>query len=378
MNDNNNGIPPVPGGLGPNVSGALDNVHTTARKMWRWSTDADMTALDVSLAVCRALTSEIPLWVVIIAPPSSGKTEMLTCIQNAMPRLSFAFDKLTPAAFISGAVGKDGEVTDLLPLLDGRLVLLKDLSPLLTMDAAGRDAIVGDLRSIYDGSYTKVFAKRGVVTYNVTFPILAACTPAWENYYSVLGVLGQRFLTARFPDVPADLPNERVTSRAELRGQMTDAIATYLKVAGPPNALGESDDKLIFDAAMRLSILRGSVPRDGGKTIIGEPVVEAPYRVYRQLRVIASCSSTRVAINVAEHGVPRIRKRTLDALANGENTTDGVAEYTKMSRTVTERCIEDFVMLGLATEDSRNRPYRYHLTKVARGARGESPPVRGG
>ena len=137
------------------VGDTLAAIHECAGRMWRWKTPEELTGLDAALAVALTTkTAEIPVWLVVVAPPSHGKTEMLTCIERAMGDKAFAFDKLTPASLVSGVLGPDGENTDLLPMLDGNLVVLKDLSPILEMNAAERNSIIGDLRSIYDGSFT--------------------------------------------------------------------------------------------------------------------------------------------------------------------------------------------------------------------------------
>lgn len=357
---------------------AIHKVHDVARRMWGWS-DADLTAIDANLAVALTIqTAEIPVWLVNLAPPSHGKTEMLTCVEKAMGQTAFAFDKLTPASLVSGIVNPDGSTNDLLPLLNNSLVILKDMSPILEMNAAERNAIIGDLRSIYDGQFIKAFAKRGVVKYETRFNLLAAATPAWENYYAVQGVLGQRFLQVRLPSIPPTQPNERTQSREQIRMEMTNAIKGWLD-ASAPRTLSDSERKSVFQTAVRLSMLRGVVPRDGSKAIIGEPQIEGPYRLFRQLSVIASGSSVDVARRVADHGVPMVRARTIDAIRSGETTIDGIASFTKMARTPTERYVEDLVTLGIVEEHGTSKPYRYRLTDIVNGDGSHpSPPSLGG
>ena len=352
--------------ISPIRDAALFHVHEVAKRMWGWA-GTDLTALDASLAVAMTVqTAEIPVWLINLAPASHGKTEMLSCIEQAMGTKAFAFDKLTPASLVSGIVDKDGVSNDLLPLLNASLVVLKDMSPILEMNAAERNMIIGDLRSIYDGQFTKAFAKRGIVRYETRFNLLAAATPAWENYYAVQGVLGQRFLQVRIPSVSVKMPDEMKVSRESLRKDMTTAIKAYLDHA-TPRTLADKERKEIFQIAVRLSMLRGVVPRDGTKAIIGEPQIEGPYRLYRQLSVIASGSSVDVSRNVAEHGIPAVRARTIEAIKAGETTIDGIAAYTKMARTPTERYVEDLVTLGIISESGSQRPYRYHLTHVING-----------
>jgi hypothetical protein len=349
-------------------------MHEGAHELWGATWDAP---LDAVLAAARVSgTVAEPLWVIVIGAPSTGKTERLNVVLKALASEDvIALDKLTPASFITGARDEDGNYQDLLPILNGRLLVIRDLSPLLSMDGASRDSIVGDLRSIYDGSFTRNLGRRGLVTYNVHFGIAAACTPAWETYHAVIGTLGQRFLIVRIPDAertmrPTDTPEER---RAKL-SRLSALVHQYLTAIGPIKESvlednGSSDR--VWSAADYLARIRGIVPRDTNKMVMAEPIIEHPFRLYRQLSVLAASGGIHLAECIARDTAPRLRKRVLDTLNQGERTIDGVSAIANLARSPVERALEDLTMLGLVTEDSSTRPYRYAPLKAI-------PPQSGG
>lgn len=330
----------------------LHDIDSIARALWGWS---DTTTLHAAIAGARSVEGDgEPLWLIVLGVPSSGKTEMLLTIASARPKETVILDKLTPASFITGLKNDDGGYNDLLRDLDGELLVLKDLSPILSMDATARDAIIGDLRSIYDGSFARFLASRGLVRYDSRVTILAAATPAWEGYYAIQGVLGQRFLLVRQPRRTAVLDG---VNRARLRVMLAEHIRKALN--DPPKSIGADEEKRLLDAARTLSRMRGVVPRDASKSITSDAVVEEPWRILAQLRQVARWGSVQLAERVALDTAPRLRARVMEALRSGETTVDGVAGACQLSRSPTERVLEDLVVLGLVEEHSSVRPYVY-------------------
>lgn len=341
---------------------SLLKVMEVAKGVWGMEYDSPLATV---LAAARSrVTQGEPLWVIVIGAPSSGKTERLRCVANAMMREDvMVLDKLTPASFITGARDDEGTYRDLLPDLDKRLLVIGDLSPLLSMDAAGRDSIMGDLRTIYDGSFSRNLSKRGVVRYDSRVTIAAACTPAWESYHSVIGVLGQRFLIVRVPAKDPEQPKESFDERKTKVSRLSSIIKDYLDGAGSLKTLTGEDGwhDRVWASSEWLARIRGNVPRDSFKMVMSEPIIESPYRVYRQLSILAASGGPELAERVARDSGPRLRVRVADAVAKGERTIDGVCAVTGLARSPVERTLEDLVMLGVMREDATVRPYTYTL-----------------
>jgi hypothetical protein len=107
-----------------------------------------------------------PVWLGVIAPPSSAKTEIL----NSLLRLTYAEPTatLTPAALLSGTPKKQrnkGAKGGLLPKIgDFGILVLKDFGSVLSMRPDTKAEILAALREIYDGSWTRHIGTDGGLT----------------------------------------------------------------------------------------------------------------------------------------------------------------------------------------------------------------------
>jgi hypothetical protein len=160
--------------------------------------DVDLDLIDFCLAVYKS--NEIPgdpLWAIIIDASGGGKTEILRAFR---PRPDAYFlSKLTEKTLVSGYRdptnrGKDPSI---LPELNNKVLIIKDLAPLLSMRQESRNAIISDLRDAYDGFTDQGKGNVGKVAYESRFTLLSASTLAIERTNSVDQELGERFVKFR-------------------------------------------------------------------------------------------------------------------------------------------------------------------------------------
>src|SRR5713226_3493981 len=82
-------------------------------------------ALDIVLAVVLAnRCSTDPLWMFLVAPPSSAKTELLRALGDVSD--TYPLSNLTASTFASGF--QNPSKTSLLPKITGKLLVLKDFT----------------------------------------------------------------------------------------------------------------------------------------------------------------------------------------------------------------------------------------------------------
>jgi len=170
---------------------------------WLYLEDADDDFIDVALAA--TLDREIPgdpVWLYMIAPPGGVKTELLRAFKEY--NRAYTLDTLTAATFISGMARLDKETDEMVPIagilqdLDGRTVLVKDLTTLLNSSEDERNEIYGQLRSIYDGYYEKAFGTiRRKVSVKAIIGLVCGVTPIIDKYTVMHSTLGERFLKVR-------------------------------------------------------------------------------------------------------------------------------------------------------------------------------------
>lgn len=121
-------------------------------------TEAMRDTLSISLAVV-ASTAEPgeQLWFRIIGPPGSGKTTIAECLSVAR---EYCFPQSIVTGFHSGFTGGPGRSepsreTSLVPQIDRKCVIIKDADTLI--NHSRRDAILSELRDIYDGSSRSIY-----------------------------------------------------------------------------------------------------------------------------------------------------------------------------------------------------------------------------
>src|SRR5437762_13554396 len=108
----------------------------------------DTAALDVALAtIATAGFPGDPLWVYVVGPPSSLKTEILGMMEG-LEQVEY-LSGINPNSIVSGWSKEEGN--DLLPKLDRRTLVVKDFTTTLEMNRQMRDALFGVLRDCYDG-----------------------------------------------------------------------------------------------------------------------------------------------------------------------------------------------------------------------------------
>jgi hypothetical protein len=131
-----------------------------------------------------------PLWLLIVGPPSSAKTELLNGIE-VLPETFFLSD-LTKSTLISGK-----EDSSLLPKLDKKIIVMKDFTTILSKKPDDLKIIMSQLREVYDGKLSKGFGTGKVEKWNGHIGFIGACTAAYDRHYGVIGQMGERFLLYR-------------------------------------------------------------------------------------------------------------------------------------------------------------------------------------
>jgi hypothetical protein len=124
----------------------------------RWLVLRTHTPIYAALgAVAANLLPGDPVWLGIIAPPSSAKTEIL----NSLLRLPHVEPTatLTPPALLSGTPKRQRDKTAKGGLLNKigefGILVLKDFGSILSMRAEAKAETVAALREVYDGSWTR-------------------------------------------------------------------------------------------------------------------------------------------------------------------------------------------------------------------------------
>lgn len=174
--------------------------------------DGDDEILDILFAVTiERKFKGIPLWFYFIVAPGALKSTIIQSIRFGVPQYVHGVDNLTSKSLVSGKptiIVNDKEVkqsnnnttnASFLQNLDGKVMLIKDLTTILSKDKYERNAIFGQLRSMWDGFYEPEFGS--LVTkqfYKSSFGMIAGVTTIVDIYTRMNQVLGERMLKVRW------------------------------------------------------------------------------------------------------------------------------------------------------------------------------------
>jgi len=235
-----------------------------------------------------------PIWAYLIGPSSAGKTTILDPL--AGHESIYATDMLTKASLLPGmGMGRPTEKTanmaiknSLLNQADGKILVIKDLSPLLTEDYKELKAVMGILRSAYDGTFAKNFGNIGRVEITCRFGLIAAVTDAIDDHAIVDAELGQRFIGYRMPAI--SLKDERAicdailnNKESELNEALHEAAYEMLdREPKEPSITKRQADALMY-AAEVVAVARTAIKRDRYTHDASVSRPERTARLYSQL-----------------------------------------------------------------------------------------------
>ena len=351
--------------------GALGRLLADLRE-WQHLPDPTHVVATLAVAATRGAEGE-PCWLLLVAPPSSGKTEAVRVLDDtADARL----DEVTAAGLLGWTKGKTATPSGVLTRCGPRaLATFGDLSGLLaTSDRGGRDQVFALLRRAYDGHVSRDVAPPGAVSGNARLEwsgrltVVACVTGAIDRYAAHSDQLGARWLYCRIPErTLAEKRHAAALARrgglAEKRQAAREAVVRILEAARVPDSIPEELAAAVEDAALVTAWGRAAVPRNGygRREIEGVPIVEEPMRLVQQLGGVGAGvlalglpvdAAVTVCRRLALDSMPAARHAVLAALSSGEVlSTAGVARVAGLDRKVARFQLEELAAVGVVEND---------------------------
>ena len=274
----------------------------------KWLILENLNIVDVITAVYVANKFDSdPLWLLLIAPHSNAKTELLRGFDGHKD--AYFISNITPSTLVSGQVVKcKRPEPSLLPKLNDKLVIMKDFTTILSMRSEQQQEILAQLREAYDGKYTKIFGNGKEITWEGRFGLVGACTPVYDNHYGVIGSMGERFILYRTDTkngYEMGMQAQRVVGqekkmREEIKTAMHRFISQFESLDNVHIETSEDIKQKIVNLACFCAYARCPVERDRyDRTIKYEPLPEGPARLVKQLIQIGAA----IALVNEKHGI---------------------------------------------------------------------------
>jgi hypothetical protein len=175
-------------------------VHKVFRKWFGKDYDIDTVDACMATAAAHQLTGD-PLWLLLISGPGNAKTETVSSLSGAGALVSSTI--ASEGALLSGTPRKQrskGATGGLLRKLgDCGLLVLKDVTSILSADRNVRNGVLAALREIYDGRWQRNVGTDGgrTLTWTGRLTVVGACTSVWDFHHAVISQCGDRFVLIR-------------------------------------------------------------------------------------------------------------------------------------------------------------------------------------
>lgn len=352
-------------------------------------------SLEDCMAICMAVHIAValdgdPLWMYLVSPPSGGKSTIcdLLCSDEIHS---------TPMDSLTGIVSGDRKGKHLVPMMQGKCVVVKDGTLLLESNPLQLASVFGELRSIYDGSLVKHFRNGVSASFsNISFGMIIGIT---ERIYAInMSSLGERFLHCRLETsremekvrnanaVVSILEHTSKTNyegndagdsrsfpkqRAYTAGFMGYMHSTLRSTVTLRPGYTDEDVDLIQALADMIACSRAQAPRSkeyGSNELLYDARPEASTRVVKQLSRLALCLCyvlgtdhithqirvllTKVALDTAFSGQHTII-RTVALSATGLSKPALSSIMVKPAEAVSRR-VDDLASLGIFIPDTSN------------------------
>jgi hypothetical protein len=365
-------------------------IEDALRVFEKWLSLSSRTPVYALLgAVAANLLDGDPVWLGIVAPPSSAKTELI----NSLTGLPFAVSAstLTVASLLSGtparqqAQGAKGGL--LRQVANPGLLCLKDFTSTLTIRPEVKAEVLNALREIYDGHWIRRLGTDGgkVLEWKGKLGLVFACTAVIDTHHSTEDALGNRFLLSRIESGGKDqfrwaLKHSGAGTAVMRRELVASVNALFAAPRLNPQPLTEDEIKR-FEKVTALAVrLRGGVERDRrSREVEAIYGAEGPGRIGLALeRLLAGLDTLglgrQIALDVVESvaldSVPPLRRNIYRYLCQPidpsiplppagpplptRSTTD-IAKAVRLPSSTVRRGLEDLTSYGLANHLSQGQ-----------------------
>lgn len=334
-------------------------------------------------AIAANYLSGPPVWLMLVSPPSSGKTQVINacfdlpyCREAGQCKNSAAFLTYDKERGLGGLLSdsrKDSTGAEVGGIGDFGILLYTEFSVILSLPPDQRDEVIGIHRQIFDGRCSRQFGGGGgrALEWKGKCGAIGAVTGAIDNN-PLSGDLGERWIYYRFP--PSDLNaqaysvlNANELDHSERNDLFRNVVMGVFEEANIQR--GEPRRNFVEKEAIELRLLssvacrlRGVVRRDRyTKEITDSPQIEGAGRLTNELAGLflgmerlgmSQKWCWKIVRKVATDCAPALRLEILRQIRHlefvGEEITSGaITNALKVSRRTGERHLEDLEKLDV-------------------------------
>jgi len=344
----------------------LDDAHKVFQ---RWlGEDFDLDSLDVMLitAAVERLDGD-PLWLLLISGSGNAKTETVQALDGIGATITSTISSTGALLSATAQRERSKDATGgLLRKIGGRGVLvIKDVTSVLSMSRDARAEVLGAIREVYDGRWSRNVGTDGGRTLDWTgrIAVVGAVTTAWDKAHDVIASMGDRFVLLRMDSTTGRQVAGRQAigntgSEVQMRTELAEAVAGVMNGMHPGAVtVTEDETEVLLAAADLVTLSRTGVEYDYRGDVIDAHAPEMPTRFAKQLAQVIRggvalgmdrSDTLRLAIRCARDSIPPLRLAILDDVAeHPDSSTAEVRKRLGKPRATVDRQLQALNMLGV-------------------------------
>ena len=230
--------------------------------------DTSVIPLICAVTIQSAMDGD-PIWIWLVGGSSSGKTEIINAVTGVKNVRQIS--TLTENTFLSGFRKKDGEETSLLRQIGPTgVIVMKDFTSILSMNSEKQQAVMGQLREVFDGFITKATGTGKTLSWKGKINLIAGVTEAIHADGEKFNKMGTRNLFYTFPEQNRKKTTRRAMQNAGqikfLRANIQDIFTEYIHymisnfdkkvITLPEDVLQDIEDLTDFVAICTTGVVR--------------------------------------------------------------------------------------------------------------------------
>lgn len=355
----------------------LEEVHGV---FVRWlGEDYDLDALNAVLATAAVeLMDGDPLWLLLISGSGNAKTETVQALAGAGALVT---STITSEGALLSATSKKERSSDatgglLRKMGDSGVMVIKDVTSILSMHRDARNQVLGALREVYDGRWSRNVGTDGgrTLDWEGRLAVVGAVTTAWDKAHAVIASMGDRFVLVRMDSTTGrQVAGRRAIGNTghevQMRAELAEVVGGLLGSVTPSGVnLTRQETDALLAAADLVTLARTAVEYDYRGDVIDAHAPEMPTRFAKQLAQVVRGgvaiglgrgAALRLAIRCARDSMPPLRLALVDDLAaHPDSSLAEVRRRMALPRSTIDRQLQALDMLGVLTSDEEEDTYR--------------------
>lgn len=351
---------------------SLAEAHVVFR---RWlGEDYDIDALNAVLATAAVERLDgDPLWMLLISGSGNAKTETVQALDGVGAMIT---STISSCGALLSATAKKERAKDatggLLRKLEPRGVLVvKDVTSILSMSGDARAEVLGALREVYDGRWSRNVGTDGGLTLDWAgrIAVVGAVTTAWDKAHAAIASMGDRFVLIRMDSTVGRQAAGRKAigntgSEVAMRRELAAAVAGVLTgMASEAITVTDEETNILLAAADLVTLARTGVEYDYRGDVIDAHAPEMPTRFAKQLAQVVRGgvaigmdrdAALKLAIRCARDSMPPLRLAIIDDIAgNPDSSTADIRKRLGKPRATVDRQLQALHMLDVLACDEQ-------------------------